>query len=241
MRRLHRFTCHMYFKQCFLRHEFRRENFKSHRTLPFCKMHAPRIYFWLNQLSRVNPLPTYCTDTSSPRSQHDKIHHAFPQLCKFGPPGINGKLSYIELLHSVCSTTLERRWQATSVWKIYARRCSKFTLVSLLCNNWCHVRKHIPKQWTAVKNWSTVSQAHLCLLKIYSRHVKMEFSAFLKWDAATWNLPDNKQENNEYFSAKPCLQSRYHSTTSRVSIFFRPLAASLLSLQQNRAQSRPLY
>ena len=56
----------------------------------------------------------------------------------------------------------------------------------------------------------------------------MEFSAFLKWDAATWNLPDNKQENNEYFSDKPSLQSRYHSTTSRVSIFFRPLAASLL-------------
>ena len=179
--------------------------------------------------------------TSSPRSQHDKIHHAFLPLCKFGPPGINGKFSYIELLHSVCSTTLERRWQTTSVWKIYARGCSKFILVILLCKNWCHVRKHIPKQWTAVKNWSTVSQAHLCLLKIYSRHVKMEFSAFLKWDAATWNLPDNKHENNEYFSAKPSLQSRYHSTTSAVSIFFRPLAASLLPLQQNRAQSRPLY
>ena len=59
----------------------------------------------------------------------------------------------------------------------------------------------------------------------------MEFSAFLKWDAATWNLPDNKHENNEYFSAKPSLQSRYHLTTSGVSIFFRPLAASLLPLQ----------
>ena len=72
----------------------------------------------------------------------------------------------------------------------------------------------------------------------------MEFSAFLKWDAATWNLPDNKQENNKYFTGKLSLQSRYHetySTTSRVSIFFRPLAASLLPLQQNRAQSRPLY
>ena len=63
----------------------------------------------------------------------------------------------------------------------------------------------------------------------------MEFSAFLKWDAATWNLPDNKQENNEYFSDKPSLQSLYHSTTSRVSIFFRASAASLLPLQQNRA------
>ena len=61
------------------------------------------------------------------------------------------------------------------------------------------------------------------------------------WDVATWNLPDNKQENNEYFSAKPSLQSRYHFTTSRVSSFFRALAASFLPLQQKRARSRPLY
>ena len=77
MRRLQRFTCHMYFKQCFLRHEFRREKFKSHRTLPFCKMHAPRIYFWLNQLSRVNPLPTYCTELQAARA-HSTTKYTTP-------------------------------------------------------------------------------------------------------------------------------------------------------------------
>ena len=77
MRRLHRFPCHMYFKQFFLRHEFRREKFKSHRTLPFCKMHATRIYFWLNQLSRINPLPTYYTELQAARA-HSTTKYTTP-------------------------------------------------------------------------------------------------------------------------------------------------------------------
>ena len=84
MRRLHRFTCHMYFKQRFLRHEFRREKFKSHRTLPFCKMHAPRIYFWLNQLSRVNPLPTYCTELQAARAHSTTRRGVFFRIVSVG-------------------------------------------------------------------------------------------------------------------------------------------------------------
>ena len=48
--------------------------------------------------------------------------------------------------------------------KIRARGCSNtLFLVALLRHNWCHVRKHLLKQWPTVKNWSTVSQAHLSL------------------------------------------------------------------------------
>ena len=101
--------------------------------------------------------------TSSPCSQYAKIHHAFPPLCKFAPRDINGNFPYIELLHSVCSSTLERRWQTTPVWKFVLGAVQSLFLVALLRHNWCHVRKHLLKQWPTVKNWSTVSQAHLSL------------------------------------------------------------------------------
>ena len=47
----------MYFKQYFMHHAFNKENFKTHHTLPFYKIHASHINFGLNHASLVNPLP----------------------------------------------------------------------------------------------------------------------------------------------------------------------------------------
>ena len=47
----------MYFKQYFTHQEFKEENFKSHLTLPFCKIYRSHINFGRNHTSRLNPLP----------------------------------------------------------------------------------------------------------------------------------------------------------------------------------------
>ena len=40
-----------------MHHAFNKENFKTHHTLPFYKIHASHINFGLNHASLVNPLP----------------------------------------------------------------------------------------------------------------------------------------------------------------------------------------
>ena len=53
-----------YFKQFFMHHAFNKENFKTHHTLPFYKIHASHINFGLNHASLVNPLPISYTNSS---------------------------------------------------------------------------------------------------------------------------------------------------------------------------------
>lgn len=79
----------MHFEQCSMHHEFKREIFKSHLTLPLCKFNTSFIRFGLNHMSCKNPSPPSVGDCQAEVTQKHVLHYYIvntsPSLFPFTP------------------------------------------------------------------------------------------------------------------------------------------------------------
>ena len=97
--------------------------------------------------------------------------------------------------------------------KIRARGCSKFIFS-------CTVTPQLVSRSETLTKAMTYSKKLIDRESSPLEFVRCELSAFFKSDAATWDVPNDQQENNKYFHNKPGLQSLYHFSVSCSCLFF---------------------